>query len=225
MRFLVMWYLKFKIKHSDCIYASELEKLNLRVFFYPLGEYKAKNSIFVSSMQKLSGSQGNVKKYIRYLKKHKNIEKIEVFERIIYCLAKQKYEKKTYEVIYNPMLIYPSPAYLDKNGFERWEMMCWDRKPLQDIINIMRKSKTTQHFEVLAFIKKIMHEVYILKALPDLSPKQRRAIELAYREGYYKVPRKTNLDRLAKTVGVSKSTFQETLRRAESNILPYLVSE
>jgi hypothetical protein len=59
--------------------------------------------------------------------------------------------------------------------------------------------------------------------LPDLSPKQREAIELAYKNGYYKYPKQTDLDKLSKIMGVGKSTFQEHLKKAEGKLLPYLI--
>ena len=34
-----MWYLKYKYKHSDCIYAEKLKVLNLNGYFYYIGEY------------------------------------------------------------------------------------------------------------------------------------------------------------------------------------------
>ncbi len=218
-----MWYIKFKIKHSDCVYAPELEKLKLSVFFYPLGNYKKKGFIFTSALQKISGKANSIKKYFTYLKKHKNTLRIEQYENTIFTLVKHKKVKTTYETMYNPALIYPAPAFLDKKGFEIWEIACWDRKPLETLISAMSKSKTTISFELLSFVKRTLHEVYILNLLPKLSPKQREAIELAYKEGYYEYPKKTDLNKLAKMMKVGKSTFQEHLKKAEKKIIPRLI--
>jgi len=218
-----MWYLKFKIKHSDCIFAPELKRLKLSVFFYPLGNYKKKQYIFTSSIQKVSGGENAIKKYCNYLKKHKNVVKIERYKNLIFTQVKHKEVKSTYETIYDPTLIYPAPAFLDKDGFEVWEIACWDRKPLEKLIDIMSQNKTTISFELLSFVKKILHNIYLLKLLPDLSPKQKEAIELAYKKGYYKYPKKIDLNKLAKIMKVSKSTFQEHLKKAEGKLLPYLI--
>lgn len=218
-----MWYLKFRIKHSDCIYAPELEKLNLSVFFYSLGNYKEKEFIFTSALQKVSGNENAIKRYFSYLKNHKTVVKIEQYKNIIFTLVKHKEVKETYEAIYNPALIYPAPAFLDKNGFELWEIACWDRKPLENLIKIMSESKTTISFEIVSFIKRTLHDVYVLNLLPKISPKQKEAIELAYREGYYYYPKKTELNKLAKIMKIGKSTFQEHLKKAENKIIPKLI--
>jgi hypothetical protein len=54
---------------------------------------------------------------------------------------------------------------------------------------------------------------------PPLSPRQSTAIETAYRLGFYDLPRRTNLGELSKTLGVSRSTVAELLRRAEAKVL------
>lgn len=218
-----MWYLKFKIKHNDCMYASKLEELQLSVFFHPLGNYKKNKNIFTSAIQKISGKEDSIKKYYQYLKKHKSTVKIERYKNLIFTLAKHHESSVAYESIYSPELFYPIPAFLDKGGFEVWEISCWDRKPLEKLIDTMMKSKTTIHFQILSFSKKTLHEIYLLKLLPNLSKSQKNAIELAYRKGYYSYPKKTDLNELSKIMGVGKSTFQEHLKKAEGKIIPYLV--
>jgi predicted DNA binding protein len=53
--------------------------------------------------------------------------------------------------------------------------------------------------------------------------KQKQAMNLAIKNGYYNYPRKTNLDNLAKIAKVSKQTFQENLRKAENKLIPSLI--
>ena len=218
-----MWYLKFKIRHSDCIYAPKLEQLKLSGFFYPLGVYKKGEYIFTSSIQKVSGKEIVIKEYYNYLKRHKKVVKVEQYKNLIFTLAKHKQGKVTYEKVYDPTLIYPTPAFLDKDGFELWEIACWDRKPLEELIKAVPKVKTTTYFEVISFIKRTLHDIYLLKLLPKLSPKQREAIEFAYKRGYYEYPKKIGLDQLSKLMGIGKSTFQEHLKKAEGKLIPYLV--
>ncbi|MDD5191576.1 MAG: helix-turn-helix domain-containing protein, partial [Candidatus Nanoarchaeia archaeon] len=112
-----------------------------------------------------------------------------------------------------------------KEGFEITEVACWDRKVLQDLINSLEKNKTTTYFEILQFNEKKMEEMYISKLLPKLPIKQKEAITLALKNGYYNYPRKVNLDKLAKVSKVSKQTFRENLRKAEAKIIPKFISE
>ena len=220
-----MWYLKCKYKHSDCIYAPMLEKLNLSGFFHNIGYYIKGNHVYTSAILQLSGDAGNIKKYIRYIKTHQKVAKMEVYGNVIFVLARHKKELELYSAAYNPAFIRPAPAYLSKDGFEIVEIASWDRKMLVDLIKSLKKNKTTTYLEVLKFVNKRMDDIYVSKLLPDLAQKQDDAIRLAFRNGYYLFPRKINLDKLAKIARVSKPTFRENLRKAEAKLMPKLISE
>ena len=55
--------------------------------------------------------------------------------------------------------------------------------------------------------------------LSRLTPRQKEALQLAYRDRYYDKPRKTTMEKLANEMAISKSTFQTHLRKAEKTIL------
>jgi len=57
----------------------------------------------------------------------------------------------------------------------------------------------------------------------DLTPKQRDAMLQAYRYGYYSSPRQIKTEHIAKGLGLSRSTYEEHLRKAENRILTALV--
>ncbi|MFW9779810.1 MAG: helix-turn-helix domain-containing protein [Candidatus Heimdallarchaeota archaeon] len=57
----------------------------------------------------------------------------------------------------------------------------------------------------------------------DLTSKQREALKLAYRKGYYELPRSVFLENLAKEMNIHRRTYEEHLRRAEKKIMSYLV--
>ncbi len=218
-----MWYLKFKCRHTDCIYAPKLQELGLAVFFYHLGYYAKGNHVYTSAIQHLVGKTESIRKYVRYMRNHKRIVRVEDYGNVIFTLAKHGRELEVYMDAYSPILIHPSPAYLSRDGFEIVEVACWDRKPLEELIRAIEENKTTTHFEILKFVDRKMDDVYVSRLLPQLSPKQEEAIKLAFGQGYYKFPRRTTLGKLAKIAGVSKPTFRENLRRAESKIIPNLV--
>ncbi len=220
-----MWYLKFKVKHSDCIYAPELEKLQLSVHFYHIGNYIKGNFIYTSSIQELIGNVNKIKRYIKYLKNHKKIVRIEVYGEVIFVLAKHRKDLIIYKSIYHSILLYPSPAYLGKDGYEVIEVACWDKKPLMNLIEGYEKNKTTEYFKILSFIERKLDNIYVSRLLPSLPKKQKEAITLAYQSGYYLFPRKISLDKLAKIAKVSKPTFRENLRKAEAKLIPKLISE
>ena len=57
----------------------------------------------------------------------------------------------------------------------------------------------------------------------DLTSKQQEALKLAYRKGYYELPRSIFLEKLAKEMNIHRRTYEEHLRKAEKKIMSYLV--
>ena len=218
-----MWYLKFKYKHSDCIYVPKLQELNLNCNFYFLSNYEKNNYTYTTAMITIHGK--NIKKFINYLKKHKKIVKVEDYGNTIIVLAKHKKDLSLYKTGYNPKFIHPSPAYLSKDGYEIIEAAFWEKQPLLDFIKAHKENKTTTYFELIKFVEKKMDDIYVTRLLPKLAKKQEEAIKLAYKHGYYSFPRKISLDELAKIAKVSKPTFRENLRKAEVKLTPNLISE
>ena len=220
-----MWYLKIKYKHSDCIVASKLQELGINIFHYYLGSYTKGAYVYVSAMEKVIGKEKNIKEYIKYLETHKEVSKVEAHGDILFSTIKHKKDLKLYESLYNPQLLYPHPAYLDKEGFEIIEIASWNRQSLQDLIKTLENNQTTTHFEILKFINRKVEDIYVSRLLPSLPEKQKQAITLAFKSGYYDFPRKLSLDELAKITKVSKPTFRENLRKAEAKLIPHLISE
>ncbi|MFH1311017.1 MAG: helix-turn-helix domain-containing protein [Nanoarchaeota archaeon] len=216
-----MWYLKFKLQHRDCIYTQKTKKFKIKDFMYPLGEYVEKGVHLFSAIHILEGKESNKKKYISYLRNCKKVIKLEISQNVIFTLVKEENYTSKYKQVYNSKLFFPSPMINSDDGFEYWEIASWDRTALANIINL-EKSKIFIHFEIIKFVEKKLDEVYLLQLLPRLSLKQRETFELAVNKGYYKFPKKTNLNEIAKIMRVSKSAVHEFLSRAESKIIPFL---
>lgn len=53
----------------------------------------------------------------------------------------------------------------------------------------------------------------------NLTPRQRELMDIAIDQGYYEVPRRVTLTKLAERVHISKSTLSEALARAEKHVL------
>ena len=218
-----MWYLKFKLRHDDCIFAPLVTKYNLAIEFFPLKQNMKGNYLCTSAIHIAKGEEKSIKRYLKDLKKSPRVMEMEVSKDIIFTLTKEFTDKESYEAIYNDKILYITPGYNTPDGYEGWEVASWSRKPLENLIKAMEKAKNVTHFEILRFEESGLDEVYILQLFPNLPKKQREAIELAYKLGYYKYPKKTNLDKLAEISRVSKQTFQENLKKAESRLMPLLL--
>lgn len=217
-----MWHLKFKAKHSDCIYAPKIIKLKINTFFYPLGSYKKDRFIFSSLIQIVNGNEREIRTYEKYLKKHKLMVQVERSGNIIFSLSRHNIKQVEYTALYNPELFYPLPGTYDKEGFEIIEITSWNRRALENVIKLIKNAKTTTYFEILKFKKEMIKEIYLPKLFPKLSKKQQEAFNLAVKNGYYKVPKQITLEKLAEIMKISKPTLQEHLRKAESKLIPLL---
>ena len=76
---------------------------------------------------------------------------------------------------------------------------------------------------MLQFKEIKLNNIYFPAIAPDLTEKQKEVFELAIKEGYYDIPKRTDLIKLAKIKKVSIATFQEHLKRVEAKIIPRLI--
>jgi len=65
--------------------------------------------------------------------------------------------------------------------------------------------------------------VWVNSLFADLTSKQMGAVMKAHRYGYYTSPRQITTENIAKGVGISRSTYEEHLRKAENQIMNALV--
>lgn len=61
--------------------------------------------------------------------------------------------------------------------------------------------------------------------LESLTDRQRDVLEVAYRSGYYDVPRDTSTTEIAAELGVDGSTVAEHIQRAERNLISALLND
>jgi predicted DNA binding protein len=60
---------------------------------------------------------------------------------------------------------------------------------------------------------------------PNLTPKQQDAVKLAITNGYYEMPRKTEIKKIARKLKIKRVAMQERLRRAERTIMQQFAEE
>ena len=126
------------------------------------------------------------------------------------------------KTIYNKDIIHLSPALIDENGWETLYISSFNKKIIEDFLKTLRKN-----YEIkLHFLKQEkVKNISILQQNPELTDKQKQAMELAIKNGYYEYPRKTSIKNLAKISKLSFSTYHAHLRKAEQKLLPFFFNK
>jgi len=211
-----MWVAKIKINSEKTLIGSKAIKHNITMYGYPISSNVKKDGIYVHVAGSILGRAEDKKKFIKELKRDKDVLHFE--EEADFILGQIKQPLK-FKRIFNPEIIYLEPIIIKDDGYEYWTIGSWDKKELTDFIDILEKYREGK---LLSIQQKKATSVSIIKAHPELTKKQRQAIELAIKNGYYSSPRKIDVKGLAKISGLSFSTYQVHLRKAEGKIMPFL---
>lgn len=220
---VIMWVVKLRIKH-DCTIATRCKKFNVTAFSWGIRPFVKNRKFYSYQMHHLVGKEENVKAFVEDLKKDKRITNLEVEKNIVFFLEVRPRKEIPSSFIHTEMF-YVKPCLVDTDGYEVWELASTHRSVLTDLIVELGKVKGDFEFKVLKLAKAKLSDVYYPKITPKLTKQQKKAIDLAIKHGYYSVPRKADLKKLSKIMGVSLSTFQEHLRKAEARLIPDLVRE
>lgn len=211
-----MWVVKLKLKPEKFLMGSLAVKFQVDIFGYPLSYYKDNKSLYLTSAGFLIGNEKNKKLLIEFVKTSKDFLKFEIKNDFIINVSKQPLNT---EMVYNSKLIRPNPVFISKEGYHIWEIASFDKKDLVKIIDIAKKYYSG---EILKLKHEKLTNISFTSILPELTFKQKKALELAISNGYYDYPKKTDLHKLAKIMKVSYSTYQEHLKKAESKLMPNL---
>lgn len=214
-----MWSLKFKVRNVDSVYTHLTDKFKVTDYFYPVDRFKKGGKIHILGIHLLRGSEEEKDKFAKALKKDKKVTHFERdHNRIVAEVAE---EEKFYEMLYDPELYLPEPVLIE-DGHETWRIAAWDREKLTDLMHELEQwPKRLLDLDIKAITKENLHDVYFPRVLPKLPEKQKKAFEIAVKNGYYTFPRLMTLDKLSGLMGVSAQTYHEHLRKAEAKMLPF----
>ncbi|MFW9991531.1 MAG: helix-turn-helix domain-containing protein [Candidatus Odinarchaeota archaeon] len=137
------------------------------------------------------------------------------------CLVKYKYKKYVLPVLkrFNledispdlPMILTEEKIVISFIGEEK------------AISRLLKLLKAVGWFKILSLQTNTVSEFSLL-SLSFLTERQKEALLLAKKHGYYDVPRKITAEELATKLGITKSTIIEHLRKAENRIISTLLA-
>jgi len=224
-----MWLLKTKGFDKENIYSSKTIKHKIIMRYYPLNCYLENKTYYFTAVGIVEGDPSNISAFFEDLrkdsKKSKNkryVVRLEVNGNFFVCTTAQNKNAESENYVhffYDQKFIHITPAVIDSNGYEEWNIAAIDRKDIEKGIKIGLKKYNA---EILSFKKTKLKNFGVLSVLPELTDKQRQAFLLASARGYYEYPRKIGLEGLAKLMKISLSTYQAHLRKAEKHLLGFI---
>lgn len=210
-----MWIARIKINGEQGLIGSRTKKHNVSIAAYPLAIKKEKNYILVDLCAFVFGEDSDKKNFLIDLKKCRDIINLEINGDFIVLQAK---DRKEFEAAYPSNILNLEPILIDKKGDNFYTVGSWNRIGLNKFLKFLSKSQKT---EILEITERKISSFSLAKLRPELTDKQKKAMELAIKKGYYNYPRKISVEKLAKISKVSFSAFHAHLRKAEQKILPF----
>lgn len=208
-----MWVAKIRVKSPKYGLGGFAVKHGVTLTGYPLRHWEAKGKYshwFV--MGNISGPEQNKKTFFKDGLKQGLFTELEKNKDFFIGIMRVQ---RTTDPVFNPRVIWLKPALISSEGYQIWELASWKKEVLQNAIAASRKLQG----KVLKLTQEKVGDVSLVGFKPELTAKQQKAYELASDNGYYEYPRKTELKVLAKKMGVSYSTYQAHLRKAERALL------
>jgi len=223
-----MWIAKFRTRTDLNRVTKIIGKHNVTAYYYPVNHY-IKNKrfhffiavIFEGKKEKLQALFQELKK-TKKAKQGRRVEHLEIegnMGLMVTSHSINEESKRFIKVFYNPAVIHLKPVRFYKL-YEEWEIASIDRNSIEKMIKVLQ---TIGDFKLHSFYWKKVKNIGFLTLLPELTVKQKEALELCLKEGYYKYPRKISLDKLSKKSKKAFSTFQAHVRKAENKILSFAI--
>ncbi|MFH1591481.1 MAG: helix-turn-helix domain-containing protein [archaeon] len=170
----------------------------------------------VTGMFTIDGPKAEVQRALSYVRRRPNMlsyTPISIGKTKAFSVT-WKANKTAFDYVFDAGCIYASKVYT-REGFEAFDVLTPD-------LNRVRKEIADSH-DVGQF--RLFSATDSMSDFSSLTEAQREAVVSAYQQGYYSWPRKKNLDDVATGAGKKRSAFHETLRRAESKLIPRAVEQ
>jgi len=215
-----MWVMKLLLESKGQFLGRMAIKHKVSMTGYPLSYYKDDKWLYLIACGFMFGREKDKKALIKDARKQHELVKIEIRNDFVVLITKQPLFS---EPVYDPRIIRPEPVIINhKEKKHVWNLACFDKKLLMEVFAFAKKYLGAK---LLKLKEEKISNISITKLLPELTKKQKHALEIAINNGYYDYPKKINMETLAKMMGVSYSTYQAHLKKAEGKILPSVYKE
>jgi predicted DNA binding protein len=217
---MTLFEVLFKVTH-DCPFCDISRRFpRLKMFDWCNREHDVLELI-VDKPNEYSAAIDEISKIGGMVEKSSDLHNAHFFVKKCFCKA----EDSVTRIIDEFDLLLISPVVY-RHGWEYYRVIAFKHK---DVQGLMKKFEERGFkFEIL---RKVDFDGFIAGSLTltadalfsDLTEKQMDALLTAYGNGYYNLPRKANVQDIANKERVSRTTYQEHLKKAENKLVASLV--
>ncbi len=215
-----MWVMKLKLDSKPQFLGRMAIKHKVSMTGYPLSYYKDDKWLYLITCGFMFGKEENKKELVKDAKKQPELVKLEIKNDFAILITKQPLFT---EPVYDPRIIRPTPVIINCNEKKHtWNLASFERELLMKVFGFAKKFLNA---ELMKLKDEKISNISITHLLPELTSKQKEALGIAINNGYYDYPKKVKMEKLAEMMGVSYSTYQQHLKKAEGAIMPAVYKE
>ena len=205
----------FKIRHRNCsetALSARFPKCHISVF-----DIQSRNTKEKQYLYNIAGDEIYFDSMIKYLKKLKAYKLTREVERkkdnlVLLVILNQKSYIQNIIQKYNAFFVDQHTVH---GGYEYWHVGIFDRNLIEPMRNDLKKMGDL----------KVLYIGEVDFAHTLLSRQQKKVFSFAFENGYYKIPRKINIDKIAKALKLNHATAGEHLLKAENKMINSMARE
>ncbi|HVM46109.1 MAG TPA: helix-turn-helix domain-containing protein [Candidatus Thermoplasmatota archaeon] len=199
-----------QVEHAGCYTSDLTRRLGVAITVLS-GHQTAEGSV---GLWELSGEEAVLPSAVQELRAHPNIVRCDVVRRApgAWILETVDTEAEVSSALIGAGLVFLPPVHI-REGTETYRVFALERRQVDRAVRALsKKNRVVVH----ALRERVLAAG---SPLASLTPRQREALELAWREGWYDRPRRVDQARLARKLKVSRPSLTERLARAEANVM------
>ena len=209
-----MWVSQISFDCSNALLGKIASNNKVSLVGYPLSSFQKRKEIIVNIAGTIFGKEIDKKSFFKELNESNRIIDFEVNGDFLVGTIK---EPSISMEFYTKDIFHIAPVVISEN-IETMTLGSFRKESLIKAIEFFEK----MHNAKIKYIKnKKIKNISIIKQNPDLTDKQKEAMGLAIKHGYYEYPRKIDVQDLARESKLSFSTFHAHLRKAEQKLMPF----
>jgi predicted DNA binding protein len=210
----------FKVTH-DCPFGNISRKFpSLKMFEWCNREHEILE-VIVEDHEEYAAVMKEISKLEGIIGKSSDRDKVHLVMKTCYCSLENSVTRN----IDACNLLHVAPVIYEQ-GWEYLRVIAFKHEDLEELLQ--RLDERGFEFEIL---RKVPFDGFIASSLTltadalfsDLTAKQIGALLTAYKNGYYRLPRKADVTEIAFKERVPRTTFQEHLKKAENKLIAALV--